>query len=99
MKIEITQSGVFNKDGQELTIGTVIECDGDQMPTYLIGKAVEADSKRVAITNPAENAIAEDLDEITALRAEYNDLTGGHADKRWKEDTLREKIEALKAEG
>ena len=38
-------------------------------------------------------------DEITALREEYADVTGGTADKRWKEDTLREKIEAAKADG
>lgn len=98
MKLEITQPGAFDSDGVELPVGYTIEVEGDTVPSYLVSKAVDT-SKRVAITNPAENAIAEDLDEITALREEYADVTGGTADKRWKEDTLREKIEAAKADG
>lgn len=98
MKIEITQTGVFNSDGTEIAVGEIIEHDGDDLPSWLIGKAALAGSKvRVAITNPAQEPIAEDIDDITALRAEYLDLTGEEADKRWKETTLRDKIAEAKA--
>jgi len=47
-----------------------------------------------------DEVIAEDLDEITELRNDYKMLhpKGKAADKRWKEDKLKEEIEKLQKE-
>lgn len=98
MKLEITQRGAFDSDGVELPIGSTVEVEGDTVPSYLVSKAVDT-NKRVAVTNPAQDAIVEPVDdddaEIDALRAEYLDKTGEEADGRWKAGTLRKKLAAL----
>ena len=48
---------------------------------------------------PAEEMQAvQERDNRAALEAEYERLSGGSANPRWKEDTLRRKIEEAKAE-
>jgi len=39
MKIEIIQKGVFDGDGVELGLGSIVEIDSEKMPSYLAGKA------------------------------------------------------------
>ena len=98
MKIEVIEKGVFDENGAELEVGAVIEVSGQDMPRHLVSKARIADGERVAITNPAQDAIAEPVDdeaEIEALRAEYFGRTGDEADGRWKAKTLRAKIAEL----
>jgi len=67
----------------------------------------ERDALAASISTEGEDQPAEDEapngpdaegEVVDQLRAEYAELTGGHADKRWKEETLREKIDAAKAE-
>ena len=42
-----------------LEIGAVVEADGDTMPGFLVGKAAPVKSGKVAVTNPAKDAIPE----------------------------------------
>lgn len=101
MRIKITGRGIYGNGG-ELPIGTELELKTEPAGWRGRYEVVKGEPKKdaVAITNPAED---EDSDDLDALRAEYAEVTGGHADKRWKEDTLREKIadarEDAKTEG
>lgn len=58
MKIEITQKGVFDGNGKEVEIGTVITVKGDTIPAWLVskGRAVGGEGK-TAVTNPAKDPI------------------------------------------
>lgn len=49
MKLEITQKGVFDAEGNELEIGSVITVKGDTVPSLYVNKARVLGAK---ITNP-----------------------------------------------
>ena len=87
MRIKITGRGIYGNDS-ELPVGTELEVSEE--PTAWAGRyeviSGAPKAEAVAITNPASD------DGLDDLRAEYEELTGGSADKRWKEDTLRDKI-------
>lgn len=63
MKVEITEKGVYDKDGNPIEIGTEIEVKGGSVPAWLINKAkaikVKAakDEGDTAVTNPAKGAV------------------------------------------
>ena len=59
MKYEVTRRGVYDAGGKMLEIGAVVEADGDTMPGFLVGKAAPVKSGKVAVTNPAKDAIPE----------------------------------------
>jgi hypothetical protein len=58
MKLEITQKGVFDANGDEVSVGTVINVKGDSVPAGLlnkcheIGKAPKGAELTVALTGP-----------------------------------------------
>lgn len=60
MKIEIVEAGVFDGDGKEIAVGTVISIKGDDLPAWLVGKAhvvAASPAKGAALTvNPASGA-------------------------------------------
>lgn len=67
------------------------------------GKEEVQEVKKKEVVEDAEDhkeisfaPVDEDIDEITALRDEYQELTGNEPDKRWKESTLKNKIDKLK---
>lgn len=77
MKVKITETGVFDGEGEELEVGEIVSVEGDEMPGWLIGKAsaldevpadtaVKAKRGKTAVTNPA----ADDAD------AEKDDAAG-----------------------
>lgn len=92
MKIRITKGGIYGADG-EVAVGTELEFKA--VPDGWDGRyeVISGDPSPAAvpIVNPAD-------DDIEALRSEYLRLTGDDADKRWKENTLRDKIAAAKGE-
>jgi hypothetical protein len=91
MKIEITENKVFaaGKDGKDQPVpkGTILEVK--DFPGHLFGKA------RIVEEDPAPGlTTGEDLE---ALRAEYEKVTGNKAQPNMKPETMRAKIEeALK---
>lgn len=87
MKIRITAGGIHGVDG-EIAIGTELTVKDE--PTGWHGRYV-------VLADAAEGAAPVTNDDpLIALRAEYEALAGASADKRWSEDTLREKIKAAK---
>ena len=54
MKVEITRRGVYDKKSKPIPVGKTITVEGDEMPAWLIGKAVEVGKRNAAVTNPAE---------------------------------------------
>jgi len=58
VKVEITQKGVYDAEGKAIAVGEEISVEGDTMPGWLAGKAVEVKARksRVAVTNPAKGA-------------------------------------------
>jgi hypothetical protein len=60
MKYEITKRGVYGVDGKVLEIGAEIEVKGDDMPGWLVNKAVPVKGGKTAITNPAKDPLPED---------------------------------------
>lgn len=60
MKAKITQQGVYDAKGQRIAVGTVVNVKGDDLPAYLVGKAVALDEPKAAepktaVTNPAKS--------------------------------------------
>ena len=108
MKIKITETGIVGWNGKPIEVGTFFTANGvvpagwagkyeiveDDAPVDaqpIVNDEPEPEAEPEMEPEP-ETEIDEDLDDITALRDEYHEVTGGHADKRWKEDTLRDKI-------
>jgi hypothetical protein len=61
MKYEITKRGVYDAKGEMIPVGEIVEAEGDETPGFLIGKAVPVKAAKVAVTNPAKDALpAED---------------------------------------
>jgi hypothetical protein len=57
MKIEITECGVYDQEGKELEVGTELTIDGDEIPAWLVSKAVivkEKPAKGTAVNNKAD---------------------------------------------
>lgn len=60
MKLEITQLGVFDAEGAEIAVGTIISVDGDEAPGWLVGKSTVIGAKSdaaemiVAATTPTK---------------------------------------------
>lgn len=69
MDLRITRTGVYmtGEDGIEaaVPVGTVVSVEGDDIPAGLVNKCAPADDPRFAVTNPAEGAIVENIDELT----------------------------------
>jgi hypothetical protein len=68
MKIEITEKGVHNMNGERIAVGTVIEITGGKVPGHLVGKCVVM-REHVAVTNPAMGA-QPTTDDREALKTE-----------------------------
>lgn len=97
MRIRVKKSNsIYGKDGA-LPVGAELDVKAVPNGWSHFVEIVGDDPKpeAVAVLNAP---IAEDLDEITGLRVEYETLTGETADKRWKEETLHSKIAAAKAD-
>jgi hypothetical protein len=60
MKAEITERGVFDGAGKEITVGETVDFKGDKLPSALIGKARLIGAKPKAAdkltVNPAKDA-------------------------------------------
>ena len=96
MKIRVTGKGIYGADG-EIAVGTELEVAEE--PRGWRGRYVVITPNPSEDATPITNPAQEDDSDLDELRDEYAALTGGHADKRWKEETLREKIaEARKGE-
>lgn len=56
MKITITELGVYDQNGDQIEVGTVVDVKGDTVPGWLVNKGeVLADAKgKTAVTNPAK---------------------------------------------
>lgn len=72
MKIEITKTGVYDKDGKPVAVGTEVEVKGDVVPGWLINKGrVIAEKKgKTAVTNPATGAFGPSAAERQARMAQ-----------------------------
>lgn len=57
MKLKITETGVFDAKGAEIPVGTIITAKGDDIPSWLAGKAEllggDAPADAATVTNPA----------------------------------------------
>ena len=53
MKFEVTQKGVYDKDGKPVPVGTVVELQSDDVPGYLVNKGQVRD--KTFVTNPADD--------------------------------------------
>jgi hypothetical protein len=54
MRIEITESGVYDAKGVEIEVGTEITTKGDEVPAWLVNKGrviAEKPAKATAVTN------------------------------------------------
>jgi len=45
MKLKVTQKGVFDAKGEEIEVGKTLTVDGDQVPAWLVNKAVPLDGE------------------------------------------------------
>lgn len=58
MRVKITTTGVHDRDGALIPIGTVLTVQGDRVPAWLLNKAEivaeEPAPAAVAVTNPAK---------------------------------------------
>lgn len=101
MKIEITQKGAFGRKGDrevEHEVGEIVTVKGDEIPSYLIGKARPIG--KVAVTNPKEGAVpggGEKSPEREALEARCKEL-GIAVHPQAKDETLTAKIAEAEAE-
>ncbi len=89
MKVVIIK-GMFRHEGKSYLVGdelTVSSKVGNAICKS--GKASKVDYKTKEEKVPQES---KGIDEIPALRKEYKNLTGENANKRWKEERLREEI-------
>lgn len=81
---------LLNKDGETVMLPARGEIDIDPHPMHV---SYYRQAGYFRITETAE--AAPDVDPRDALRAEYAELSGDSADKRWSESRLRTEIEAL----
>lgn len=44
MRVKVTQKGVFDKDGNRVKVGKVLDIKADKMPSHLVGKSVDLDA-------------------------------------------------------
>jgi hypothetical protein len=68
MKVRISQAGVFNPKGERIPVGAELSIKGDTLPTYLVGKCIELEGGKTAVTNPAPNP------ELDAAKARATEL-------------------------
>lgn len=88
MKVKVTEKGVYDAKGERVPVGTVLSVKGDELPAYLVGKAV-ADGAQ-AVTNPAKTQKRLGLEkQATELQVGFTDET--------TDDELIEAIKAAKA--
>lgn len=61
MKIEITEKGVYDKDGKRVPVGTEIAVKGDEVPASLLnkGRVISQGKGKTAVTNPAADPAQE----------------------------------------
>ena len=92
MRIRVTKPDmIYGKNGA-LSVGAEMNVKSIPAGWASYVETVTGDPK------PEAKAVTNDDDDIDALRAEYSDLTGNDGDKRWKADTLRDKIAEAKAD-
>jgi len=63
MKVTITESGVYDADGQRVPVGTEISVKGDAIPAWLVGKCQVVAVKKTAVTNPAIGAVQQPVED------------------------------------
>lgn len=83
-----------------------MQAEMDQLKAMIKGGNTAKPASKAPKVNPVvteteleateEEADVDDIDELEDLRAEWFELTGKNADKRWKEGKLKEEIEKLK---
>lgn len=56
MKIEITEQGVYDADGNEIEVGTELTVKGDEVPAWLVnkGRVIGEPKGKTLVTNPAK---------------------------------------------
>lgn len=56
MKVEITETGVYDQDGNRVPVGTQIDVKGDAVPAWVANKCrvVAKAQGKTAVTNPAK---------------------------------------------
>jgi hypothetical protein len=60
MKLEITEKGIFDQNGKEAEVGSVIDVKGDEVPAWLVNKCRVVGGKgKAAVTNPAKDPVNE----------------------------------------
>lgn len=58
MKLEITQKGIFDQNGKEAEVGSIIDVKDDTVPAWLVNKCRPVGgSGKKAVTNPANDPI------------------------------------------
>lgn len=64
MKFEITQKGVYDKNGKRVPVGKVMTLKGDEIPSNLVGKGrsltpmvADDGEEKQAVTNPAKKDV------------------------------------------
>lgn len=57
MKIEITEQGVYDADGNEIEVGTELTVKGDEFPAWLVnkGRVIGEAKGKTPVTNPAKD--------------------------------------------
>lgn len=86
--IAITRKGVFDQKGERIPVGTVLE----------VARIPEGWKNKFKVISEAKDA-AQELrtgGAIETLRAEYQELTGEEADRRWGVQKLNSAIEEAK---
>jgi hypothetical protein len=57
MKLEITEKGIFDQNGKEAEVGSIIDVKGDAVPAWLVNKCRIVGGKgKTPVTNPAKEA-------------------------------------------
>lgn len=53
MKLKITEKGVFDEESNEVEVGTTVDVDGDEIPSFLKGKVAVVEGGEAKAEAPA----------------------------------------------
>lgn len=85
---------LLTKDGENVMLAAHGELDIDPHPMH-VNQYRQVGYFEITESAPTKSEPTPDADPRDALRAEYLDLSGENADKRWSESRLRTEIDAL----
>ena len=89
VKIEITRPGVFDKDGEELKVGTELSLPKEPKGWKNKYRLLKGEPSKDAKLEPGNDD----------LRAKYKELSGKAAAQSWDEEKLKKEIKALESDG